>query len=583
MLSQSEKIEWMLACGGLISSYAHFPEMRLLMLEIVNEMTSLDLDKLLGLLRIRLDEDANEANSYTSAYDCIRMLQVILNERTGWENGIQLAKCLEAKHPDLKYLDSKDASLMTSLNKPEYLPTIVEDLRNGGLPSEVLIGFFGKLQESPAHEYEIIRLECQALIGDSQDSALEIVCAAAELEHTNSREQFMSMLLGSLGGDALVRATGTIESLAGILHGQLEITALARAILEASESDPEIEETSRLENSIDILWSNNINGFDGQLRLSTSISSHLNDWPGILTTALCRLIYRRWELQRDYWQGVPDDMRSRINSMLDAPMPAASIVSGAFGASLRFLLAADEDFTIRTIIPLFDDSAKTRDGAWIGFLSNPFYASEYPAAEVFLGLLPYGWSFVSMLPQDRSISSTFFKLIETILMKGIYTESVSADILIRGTTKLSPPVLTEFYNYLGTALGRSQGLEIWKNGVRKFIQKRVNGTPRNMSKSERDAIAKLPFIAMNLAAEIFDVVGDTSFLKVEETRNLTKLLQADENQQKVLAEAYIERLHANGIRSEYARISASIMRQRANDQNLSPSVQSLISVLDDFY
>src|SRR5699024_12551719 len=78
VLSQSEKIEWMLACGGLISSYAHFLEMRLVMLEIVNEMTLLDLDQLLGILRIRLDEDATEANSYTSAYDCIRRMTVIL-------------------------------------------------------------------------------------------------------------------------------------------------------------------------------------------------------------------------------------------------------------------------------------------------------------------------------------------------------------------------------------------------------------------------------------------------------------------------------------------------------------------------
>lgn len=385
-----------------------------------------------------------------------------------------------------------------------------------------------------------------------------------------------------MGASDLAEHSTKLKALAESVSDHYGITAVARAISRATERELSHQVIGDLEQAIDALWDKNISGFEGALRNDLSVSSYLNDWPGILVSALVRLIFTHWQDQKESWTGLPSTIQKRLEKFLSADGPTSGIVAQALTVSLFFLLKADEDFTVDKILPLFSQDSSRREGAWLGYLISPFYARDYPVAGIVLNLLQNGWMFLAENESAPEIPRRFFPIVGTVIEEGVYAPEVMSNLLSAGITKLPEGQVISLVKYLGRLLNGSNGSTAWNNGVRHFIEARTEGKPVELSHVEQKALAELAVASSRFATEIFSKLGDISHLPIDEVPRFSNLTEAPLEEQEAIAETYLSRLRRNGISQSNALRFLRQVKHIYGKQDAPPKVQMLMAELEVF-
>lgn len=579
-MSAEEKIDWITERHKFLTSDAHSAEVLQVMSDNIELLSHNSRQELLDVLQMTLQEETDEH----AAYRCHKLLRVLLSRLPDWEEASQTVSDLESKFPSLEQTATggEEAFQIQSSEDLEYTPTLAEELKQTPDLSESLRGFFARTRNGGIFADEVLRRESQELASEAPQLALDATIAASELKTDPFTERFISGVLFYVDKSSLAQLTKEIVSLARTVNGEESITAAARAISSASEGDLSPTAINDLEQSIDELWSRNIKGFNREVRLDLQITSNLNDWPGILITATVRLIFANWSNQKDNWSGFPRETKDRLDTFLSEEGKTSAVVAQAFTASLRFFLSADEDYAEKRIMPLFETDISSHTGAWLGFLSSPFCAADYPVAGTIMGLLYDGWGFLSENATNASISRSFFDLITTTIQQGVYPTETIEDLLLTGTSRLPEAISVKFFEHLGRALAGENGSVVWENGAKGFIHARAEGKPKEPSEAEWAALADLPIAAPRLATELVSVIGDTSAIPIDEVPVSFDLEKVPAYQQEVVATACIERLKRNRIDPKVAFAWKLELTASYGNQEIPDTVQDLISQLEEF-
>ncbi|MBM3715309.1 MAG: hypothetical protein FJW64_06150, partial [Actinobacteria bacterium] len=109
----------------------------------------------------------------------------------------------------------------------------------------------------------------------------------------------------------------------------------------------------RLDTVASGVWTRNAAAFDPG-GWSDSLMRGLNTWPGILAQYWLNRISTRWQSAPGQWDGLVGPETAAVKTMLSSPGPAQSAAASILTGELHFLFAADADFSVAHVFPLFD-------------------------------------------------------------------------------------------------------------------------------------------------------------------------------------------------------------------------------------
>jgi hypothetical protein len=119
------------------------------------------------------------------------------------------------------------------------------------------------------------------------------------------------------------------------------------------------------------VWARNVAAFDPG-GWSDSLMRGLNTWPGILAQYWLNRISTRWQTAPDQWAGLGESESAALETMLNSPGPARSTAASILSGKLHFLFAADAEFSVAHVFPLFDpELSDFAPDAWFSFLHEP--------------------------------------------------------------------------------------------------------------------------------------------------------------------------------------------------------------------
>jgi hypothetical protein len=118
------------------------------------------------------------------------------------------------------------------------------------------------------------------------------------------------------------------------------------------------------------LWARHAAAFDGSGWSDVQMQA-LNTWPGHLAQYWLFRISNRWRQEGDDWQGLSTAERGAIAAMIDLDAPARGPAVAMLMRDLQFLYAADSDFTVQRMLPVFGDPNGLGKLAFESYLYNP--------------------------------------------------------------------------------------------------------------------------------------------------------------------------------------------------------------------
>lgn len=579
VLSVEEKFRWVMDRPHLIHSRAHRAEVYDLLGENISFFSASSRQELLDSIMHR---DLAETD-HESSYHIYKGIGFLLEKAPEWVEASAALGQLESAFPDLACWDAEFSAGVILSTDLEYEPRLLQELQGQENRNETLQQFFESVREDSFYDQEILEQECRNLVIHNPVLALDAAVASSVVEGEALAGRFISGILFHLEASDLEKNSTKLKVLADSASGIYLISAVAQAIFKTTGRELSHQVIDDLEQAIDVLWDKNISGFEGELRNELSTPSYLNDWPGILVSASVHLIFTHWQEEGESWTGLLPAIQKRLEKFLSADGPVSGIVAQAFTVSLLFLLKADEDFTVDKILPLFSQNAFRRKGAWLGYLISPFYAPHYPVADIVLDLLHDGWIFLAENKSNPEMSRRFFPVVGTVIKEGVYSPEVVSNLLLVGVAKLPEPQVIDLIKYLGSLLHGSTGSTAWTNGVRHFIEARVEGKPVELSLVEQKVLAELAVDSPLFATEIFSRLGNISHLPIDEVPRFSNLTEAPLAEQEKIAEIYLLRLRKNRISPLNAFQFSHRIKRTYKNRDIPPKMQELIVELEAFF
>lgn len=172
-------------------------------------------------------------------------------------------------------------------------------------------------------------------------------------------------------------AETTVARVSELLVDVESARTVSRFLLEQVRSQADADEAPALAAMRDIalaLWREHSASFTRAQDLDpvSFAPLYLNSWPGELAQYWIGEVDRRWRHNRDNWSGLSEQERTALELLLEGDRDALDATQPAVASGLFFLFAADPDFAIKRIIPLFLNDATARL-AWSPYLHHPRY------------------------------------------------------------------------------------------------------------------------------------------------------------------------------------------------------------------
>lgn len=489
------KLEWFLSHSG---PYTHdLKHEAFQLLKTALPQTSDDLkSQVLVATKIGPDlPDGLEDRERQSAYTTYNLLVWLKQSAPDWTEASDALSALQAEYPSFLPREHPDLNTWTSFGtRGRNLPIAPED-------------FVALLEKSPAKaldallapDYSERRLE-----DPSWDDALELVRQVVgkhpglgfNLWHeadgrsspdTTPAELQRAIIAGWSNADLGESADGAVAHTTRLLQdpesadeiGEFALKQIQRLI----ESDETVA-TAALRGLAKELWDSQgsqfSHSYDGLL---SAAPLFLNSWPGFLAQYWPREIDRRWRHNRDNWTGLNDAEKSAILALLKGPRQALDATQPAICSVLPFLFAADEQFTIDHVLPLFSepDSAIL---AWHAYLHSPRWNDRLLAA----GLLESMCELWEQLDQlgDQGDQQRFFHLVMSILSWAGIDEDARRRLLTQSVIAAEGAHAVAFaaagvWFFAG---GSVDGGLVWDRWLGDHLSNRLEGIPRTASSEE---------------------------------------------------------------------------------------------------
>jgi len=306
---------------------------------------------------------------------------------------------------------------------------------------------------------------------------------------------------------------------------------------------------ARLDDLALTAWSECAASFEGT-GWSDSIMRGLNTWPGFVAQYWVQRISLRWQAERDGWTGLHDVERVAIETMLPSggSADAAGAALGILAADFAFLFAADREFAVAELMPLFDvNESSCAPDAWFSFLHQPRTTPEILDSG-FWRIMRDAEEVASSLT-DRGVNEQYWRLLASI---AAYSTATSVDrrelvgTLARRTDQVP---LIRFLQALGSILHSDEpeaSREVWERWLSDVMAQRFSLPRAVLPELERAAWGDLALdLGERSAIEISanapgPIVSQTRFSHLAETfarQNATLLIATANDRLQETAEA----------------------------------------------
>ncbi len=334
------------------------------------------------------------------------------------------------------------------------------------------------------------------------EDALSLVSRAAEarpdvgeqmwrLADERADEQAGDIQRALVGGWAKARLTADAETVVARVSERVGDAGSARAIsrflLEQVRLQADVDETPALAAMRDIalaLWQEHSASFTHAKDLDpvSFAPLYLNSWPGELAQYWISEVDRRWRHNRDDWSGLSEQERAAFGQLLEGTGDTRYATQPAVASGLFFLFAADPDFAVERIIPLFlhDSTARL---AWSPYLHHPRYNDKLLGAGMLEAVIAE-WDRLGDL--DDGLQNQFLGLVASIVaVAGINAKQRQA-LLDKSVLADDGAYAANFAEAAVRLLQseRVDGAAVWGRWLGDHVRARLAGIPRRAELEE---------------------------------------------------------------------------------------------------
>lgn len=313
--------------------------------------------------------------------------------------------------------------------------------------------------------------------------------------------------LGDLGVEA-------VQRLNTLLADKDSAYALGRFLLEQIRQQIDEDESAVLASMRRLaraLWHEQGAGFRRR-EDSPPLSSaplYLNSWPGFVAQYWNSEVDRRWRHSREDWAGLSREESEALVALLNGNEDTRDATQPAIAGQLFFYFAADTNFAVTHLLPLFNDPKRHAFG-WHPFLHHPRWSDRILAAGLFDSMVAE-LNRLDELP-DQQLHHIFLELATSVLSYGGITSADRRRLLNQTVLASNGSHAAGFAEAVARFLREDgvDGAEVWRRWLGKHLERRLGGRPGVASTEELARWADIvPFVGefVPAAATLFDEHG----------------------------------------------------------------------------
>jgi hypothetical protein len=290
--------------------------------------------------------------------------------------------------------------------------------------------------------------------------------------------------------DVALEVVEVVASIASDRDAARQVSDFLLAQVDKQADNASSEITARLREIAQRLWEAHSASFTHNEEFN-SVSLSLNSWPGRVSTYWVREIGRRWRSDPDHWAGLSDHERNALLPMLQGSGQALDATRPALAGEVFFLFAADPDFTVANVFPLFSNPGLERE-SWESYLYHPRWNNKF-LERGFLGLIVQAQSRLEELP-GNTLSAQYWGLLASVLTYSDITSEMRVEILDQLVLEQSGRHVAQFVDHLFVLLENqdtNEAAQSWDAWMGSYVQRRFDGQPRRPDPEELEAWADL--------------------------------------------------------------------------------------------
>jgi len=281
---------------------------------------------------------------------------------------------------------------------------------------------------------------------------------------------------------------GAVQRLNALLPDKGSAYAIGRFLLDQIRQQIDADESPVLASMRELarsLWREQSAEFTHR-EDSTPLSSaplYLNSWPGFLAQYWGSETDRRWRHSREEWSGLSEEESEALVALLNGNMDALDATQPAITRELFFYFAADANFAVAHLVPLFNDSQRHAFG-WYSFLHHPRWNDRILAAGLFDSMVAE-LNRLDELP-DQTLHHIFLRFITSVVSYAGITSSDRRRLLDQTVLALDGANAAGFADAVSRFLSGDgvDGAAVWRRWLEKHLERRLSGQPRIASAEE---------------------------------------------------------------------------------------------------
>jgi len=422
----------------------------------------------------------------SAKYEIYNLLVWLVRAAPEWAEAANQLETLRRTHPDFGPREHPDLNWSMTVGWGPQLPLTPEDLvaavrkdRSSAL-QELLdlmtsIGSPGSFDWDDTSALVIQATELRPQIGEALYSEIETATPPDEQAIPLQRAIISAWAAADLGAMLDRVVTRIAKHVDNASFARPISQFLSRQITRLVESE-ETEGVASLRQIAHELWKEHGDAFSHSADMDPLLLS-LNSWPGELARYWVTEVDRRWRNNRDDWQGLSAEERTRLVELLSGHQQALDATIPALARQLWFLFAADKSFAIEHLLPLFDNEA-TAGMAWSAYLHHPRCNDPMLDAGLLASTIRQ-WDRLDTL--EPALMGRFFQFVTSIVSQAGITNEARRQLLNQSVLAGDGAYRLNFADAVVSYLQIDgiNGSEVWKHWLCAHISDRLNGIPRS--------------------------------------------------------------------------------------------------------
>lgn len=258
----------------------------------------------------------------------------------------------------------------------------------------------------------------------------------------------------------------------------------------------------RLREIAGCLWQNHHTSFTHPKEFDPTLLA-LNSWPGRVASYWVKEISRRWEKDPDSWVGLSTFESEAIHAMLYGSGPTQDAVRPTLAGEVFFMFAADPDFAVDNLFPLFSVEGLERQ-SWEPYLYHPRWNNRF-LERGFLDLTVGAFPRINELASE-GFDTQYWNMFASVLAYSDIDSMRRTEILDNLVLERDGSYIVRFIDSLARVLADNQpdeAIPMWDEWIGTYMERRFDGEPRRSVVEELEAWADLvPFLGGRVPAAV---------------------------------------------------------------------------------